>query len=219
MIDGPRMPPAAGGKPNALVILCHGYGSNGDDLIGLAPYWAKALPNAQFLSPHAPEPLPGMPGAYQWWDLMRGGDRAAGAVRAAELLNRFIDQELARYQLDDSRCALVGFSQGTMMSLHVGLRRPKSLAAIVGFSGTLVAPEALKDEMRSKPPVMLIHGDQDDRIPVTASLAAADAICAAGHAAQWHISYGIGHSIAQDGLDLGGAFLKMALAKRTTLAV
>jgi phospholipase/carboxylesterase len=218
MIDGPRMPPAAGGKPNALVILCHGYGSNGEDLIGLAPYWARALPNAQFVSPNAPEPLPGMPGAYQWWDLMRGGDRAAGAARAGDVLNRFIDQELARYQLDDSRCALAGFSQGTMMALHVGLRRQKQLAGIIGFSGTLIAPDALKDEMRSKPPVMLIHGDQDDRIPVTASLSAADALCAAGHAAQWHISYGIGHSIAPDGLDLGAAFLKRAFKKQSALS-
>lgn len=217
MIDGPRMPPAAGGKPNALIVLCHGYGSNGDDLIGLAPYWARVLPHAQFVSPHAPEPLPGMPGAYQWWGLGRPDPGGAGVTRAATILDKFLDEELYRYGLDDSRLALVGFSQGTMISLHTGLRRQRQPAGILGFSGMLTAPDRLKDEMRGAPPICLIHGDQDDRIPLTAMFKAADALCEVGLSAQWHISYGIGHSIAPDGLDLGGAFLKMALKKQAAV--
>jgi phospholipase/carboxylesterase len=219
MIDGPRMPPAAGGKPNALIVLCHGYGSNGDDLISLAPYWARTLAHAQFVSPHAPEPLPGMPGAYQWWPIGRPDPGGAGVTRAGQILDRFLDEELYRYGLDDSRLALVGFSQGTMMALHCGLRREKAPAAILGFSGTLTAPERLKEEARGAPPICLIHGDQDDRIPVTAMFKAGDALCEAGLSAQWHVSYGVGHSIAQDGLDLGGAFLKMALQPRQATAI
>src|SRR5262249_18418787 len=102
MIDGPRLPPAAGGKPNALVVLCHGYGSKGEDLIGLPPLWSRTLPHAQFLPPNAPEPLPGMPGAYQWWNLAAPDRGAEGVPRAAAALNAFLDQELKRYGLDDS---------------------------------------------------------------------------------------------------------------------
>jgi len=217
MIDGPRMPPAAGGKPNALVALCHGYGSNGEDLISLAPYWAKALPGAQFVSPNAPEPIPGMPRAYQWWNLGRSDPAGAGIAAAAKALNAFLDEQLYRYGLDDRRLALVGFSQGTMVALHAGLRRQRPLAGVLGFSGMLQHTERLKEEAVQAPPICLIHGDQDDRIPLSAMFSAADALCEAGLGAQWHISYGCGHSIAQDGLDLGGAFLKMALGRQAAI--
>jgi phospholipase/carboxylesterase len=211
------MPPAAGGKPNALVVLAHGYGSNGEDLIGLAPFWAKALPHAQFVSPNAPEPLPGMPGAYQWWGMGQRDPGGAGLQRAAKSFNTFLDEELYRYGLDESRLALAGFSQGTMMALHVGLRRQRPLAGILGFSGMMMNPERLKDEVSAAPPVCLIHGDRDDRIPLTALFAAAEALGEAGFSAQWHVSEGCGHSIAQDGLDLGAAFLAMALGKRAAM--
>ncbi len=149
-LDGPRMPPARGGKADALVILLHGYGSNGADLISLAPYWQKALPGAAFVSPNAIEPVPQAPGGYQWFpisqldpQLMEQGARQA----AAQSVDRFIDRELERAGLDESRLALVGFSQGTMMALHVGLRRKRPPAAILGFSGVLVAARKLKEEM------------------------------------------------------------------------
>jgi phospholipase/carboxylesterase len=211
-IDGPRMPPAAGGKPTSLVVLLHGYGSNGADLISLAPYWAKLLPGAQFVSPNAPEPVPMAPGGFQWFPISRLDPRelSLGVARAAPLLAKFLDRELERYQLPPERLALVGFSQGTMMALHVGLRR--AVAGIVGFSGALPSPELLKAEARGKPPVLLVHGDQDDVVPVTRMLEAAEAIAHAGLAAQWHISYGVPHSIGPDGLALGGDFLKAALA-------
>jgi phospholipase/carboxylesterase len=212
-LDGPRMPPQRGGKPDALVILLHGYGSNGADLISLAPYWAKALPGAAFVSPNAIEPAPGAPGGYPWFPISNLDPQLMeqGARSAARSVDRFIDRELERYGLAAERLALVGFSQGTMMALHVGLRREKQIAAILGYSGVLVGGRRIKDEMRSKPPVLLIHGDRDPTIPVPALFDSAEALAAAGHGAQWHLSYGVAHSIGPDGLDLGGAFLAMQL--------
>ena len=209
------MPPAAGGKPSSLVVLLHGYGSNGEDLISLAPYWSKALPNTQFVSPNAPEPVPMAPGGYQWFPISRLDPREVetGVARASGVLEKFIDRELERYQIAPDRLALVGFSQGTMMALHVGLRRQR-LGAIVGFSGALPAAGKLKEEAKSKPPVLLVHGDQDDMIPVSALFAAAEGLAAAGIGAQWHVSYGVPHSIGPDGLQLGGEFLRAALAGR-----
>jgi phospholipase/carboxylesterase len=211
-LDGPRMPPAAGGKPTSLVVLLHGYGSNGADLISLAPYWAKLLPGAQFVSPNAPEPVPMAPGGYQWFPISRLDPRelARGVQTAAPLLNKFLDRELERYGVAPGRLALVGFSQGTMMALHVGLRR--AVAGIVGFSGALPVPETLKAEAVGKPPVLLVHGDQDDVVPVSRMLEAAEGIAAAGLSAHWHVSAGVPHSIGPDGLALGGDFLRAALA-------
>jgi phospholipase/carboxylesterase len=220
LIDGPRQPPARGGKPDSLVVFLHGYGSNGADLISLAPYWAKVLPGAQFLAPNGPEPVPMAPGGYQWFPISQADPRlmAQGAAHAAGVVDRFLDREIARYQLPSGRVALVGFSQGTMMALQVGLRRAESLGAILGFSGALPGPERLKDEIKSKPPVLLVHGSEDDMIPVGMVLAAAQGLAAAGHAAQWRISYGVPHSIGPDGLEFGGLFLKGALSGRTVLS-
>jgi len=211
-LDGPRMPPARGGKADALVILLHGYGSNGADLVSLAPYWAKALPGAAFVSPNAIEPVPQAPGGYQWFPVSNLDPHLMeqGAKNAAQSVDRFIDRELEKYGLDESRLVLVGFSQGTMMALYTGLRRAKPIAGILGFSGVLVGRK-LKDEMRSKPPVLLIHGDRDPTIPIAAMFDSAQALAAADHGAQWHGSYGVPHSIGQDGLDLGGAFLASCL--------
>lgn len=208
-LDGPRMPPARGGKADALVILLHGYGSNGADLISLAPYWQKVLPGAAFVSPNAIEPVPQAPGGYQWFPISQLDPQLMeqGARQAAASVDRFIDRELERAGLDDSRLALVGFSQGTMMALHVGLRRKRSPAAILGFSGVLVAARKLKEEMAVKPPILLVHGSEDPMIPVTAMFDSAEALAASGHGAQWHVSYGVPHSIGPDGLDLGGTFL------------
>jgi phospholipase/carboxylesterase len=220
-LDGPRMPPARGGKPDALVILLHGYGSNGADLISLAPYWAKALPGAAFVSPNAIEPVPQAPGGFQWFPISQLDPHLMeqGARSAALSVDRFIDRDLEKYGLTPDRCALVGFSQGTMMALHVGLRRARPLAAVLGFSGVLVGGPRLKDEMKSKPPILLIHGDRDPTIPIPAMFDSAQALCEAGHGAQWHVSYGVPHSIGPDGLELGGDFLAASLKapKRATI--
>ena len=214
-LDGPRVPPRSG-KPAKLVILAHGYGSNGEDLIGLAPYFAKALPDAVFVSPNAPEPVPGYPGGHQWFPLARLDPHttAAGVRAAAPVLDRFIDAELKRYGLPASACALVGFSQGTMMSLHVGMRRPEPLAAVVGYSGMLAAPEALPAEIRSRPPTLLVHGDRDDEIPPQALFMTAEGLAAAGAPCLWRLCGGAGHTITEDALQLGGSFLKAAFDRR-----
>lgn len=212
-LDGPRMPPARGGKPDSLVIFLHGYGSNGADLISLAPYWAQALPGTAFVSPNAIDSVPMAPEGFQWFPITNLDPHLMeqGARAAAQSVDRFIDRELERYGLAPDRLALVGFSQGTMMALQVGLRRERQIAAILGFSGVLVGARSLKEQMRSKPPVLLVHGDRDPTIPVPALFDSAEALAAAGHGAQWHISYGVPHSIGPDGLELGGEFLAMCL--------
>ena len=214
-LDGPRAAPAASGPARQLVIFAHGYGSNGEDLIGLAPYLAQALPGAAFAAPNAPEPVPGFPGAaYQWFPLT-GMDLkllAAGVQSAASSLDAFIDAELARHALPASACALIGFSQGTMMALHVGPRRREALGAVVGFSGLLAGPERLRAEIRSRPPILLAHGDRDDRVPPQAMFSALEALAMAQAPALWRLCPGQGHTIPQEALSLAAEFLHDALS-------
>jgi len=212
MIDGPRVAPASGAPAQSLVILLHGYGSNGDDLISLAPYWREALPTTAFVSPNAPEPCPGAPGGYQWWALTSTdrGSRSEGAARAAPVLDAFIDAELARHGLTEAQLALVGFSQGTMMALQVGPRRRRQLAGIVGYSGML-ADEAGLAAATTRPPILLIHGDADPMIPVAALHQAKAALTRHGFEVESHVSPNLGHSIDLPGLQLGGRFLARVL--------
>ena len=149
-LSGPSQPPASGSKPKQLVVLLHGYGSNGDDLISLAPFFAQALPDAEFLSPNAPFPCELSPMGFQWFGFEdRTPEMLLGGARlAAEILDRFLDAELARRGLKDRDLALVGFSQGTMMALQVGPRRPNRMAGILGFSGSLIAPQLLNTELK-----------------------------------------------------------------------
>jgi len=209
-LSGPRLPPLRG-KATHLVVLCHGYGADGNDLIGLAPHWQRELPTVAFVAPNAPEPCAGSPSGYQWFPISRLAPEEVkrGVESAADLLNSFLDSELSRLELPPERLALVGFSQGTMMSLHVGLRRPVKPACIVGYSGSLAgeAPAAGPDA----PPVLLIHGEADPMIPVQALFTSAAALAAGGTSVQWHVSAGLGHSIDEMGLLLGGNFLTMAL--------
>jgi len=214
MIDGPRVAPVSG-APQSLVILLHGYGSNGDDLIGLAPHWRDALPATAFVAPNAPEPCPGAPDGYQWWSLTNAdrSQRAKGVAQASPVLNDFINAELERHGLTEARLALVGFSQGTMMALHVGLRRPRKLAGIVGYSGMLADEGELADPALTRPPILLIHGDADPMIPVSAFYQAESALRRNGFVVESHVSPGLGHSIDLAGLQLGGRFLARVLAQ------
>jgi phospholipase/carboxylesterase len=212
-LDGPRLEPRSGGA-RKLVVFLHGYGADGKDLIEIGRAWQQYLPDAAFVSPHAPEPCAGAPMGRQWFALtFRDPDeRWKGVNAAAPILNRFLDAELARRKLPASALALVGFSQGTMMALHVGLRRPTAPAAIVGYSGLLVLPHnaepaAVAAEIKSRPPVLLLHGDQDELIPVEALFHATQALAALDVPTEWHISSGIGHGIDQEGLRQGGEFL------------
>ena len=207
--------PAAGGPPRQLVVLLHGVGADGQDLVGLAPMLARDLPHARFVAPDGPEPCDLAPYGRQWFSLQdrRPERMLAGIVRTAPLLDAFLDEELARYGLTDADLALLGFSQGTMMSLHVGPRRPRAMACILGFSGALVGGEALPDEARSRPPVMLVHGDADDVVPVQALFGAMDALQAAEIPVQWIVRPGLPHSIDPEGIAAGGRFLREMLAR------
>jgi phospholipase/carboxylesterase len=213
-LTGPRIPPSQGLSADRLVVFCHGYGADGNDLISLGAQWQRAMPAAAFVSPHAPQPCPGSPG-YQWFPITRlsPDEMQRGVAAAAPILDAFLDAELDRLGLDHGRLALVGFSQGTMMALQVGLRRKVPPAAILGYSGTLAGPERLAEEMTGRPPVMLIHGDADQVIPVQALFAASQALGAAGVSCVWHISRGVGHGIDPEGLRLGGQFLADAFSK------
>ncbi|HLZ82953.1 MAG TPA: dienelactone hydrolase family protein [Caulobacteraceae bacterium] len=207
-LDGPRVPPASGGAPSSIVILAHGYGSNGEDLIGLAPYWRQALPHTLFIAPNAPERCPDAPGGYQWWPVW-SADRRAGVRGAAPVLDAFIDAELAHHGLAEDRLALVGFSQGTMLALHVGPRRERQIAGVVGYSGMLI--EGNEDELLTRPPVLLAHGDEDPMIPIAAFGRAEETLRRLAFPLTTHVSHGLGHSIDIDGLRLGGAFLLRVL--------
>jgi phospholipase/carboxylesterase len=217
-LDGPRLLPRSGAA-RQLVVFLHGYGADGNDLIEIGRAWQGLLPQAAFVSPHAPEPCGQAPVGRQWFALTfrDPNERWAGVNRAAPVLERFIDTELARHRLPGSALALVGFSQGTMMALHVGLRRAVAPAAIVGYSGLFVLPpqaaaDSVAAEIKSRPPVLLVHGDSDDLIPAQALFQAAEALAALGIPTQWHLSAGVGHGIDPEGLRQGGEFLARSFA-------
>lgn len=212
-LNGPRLEPRSG-QARRLVVFLHGYGADGNDLIEIGRAWQGLLPDTAFVSPHAPEPCGQAPVGRQWFPLTfrSQNERWTGCNKAAPVLNQFIDAELARRKLPPSALALVGFSQGTMMALHTGLRRAVAPAAIVGYSGIFVLPEeadaqAVAGEIKSKPPVLLIHGDQDDLIPAQALFLSAQELAALEIPVQWHLSKGVGHGIDQEGLRHGGEFL------------
>lgn len=215
-LDGPRLPPAAGGAADSLVVLLHGYGADGNDLIGLADYWSAALPSTAFVAPHAPQACVMAPAGRQWFPLtMRNPDEYwTGVNAAAPDLDGFLDDELRRHNLTGDRLALVGFSQGTMLALHVGLRRKVAPAVIVGYSGLLAGLGDLPDPVASPPPIVLVHGDRDDVLPLEHMFVAANGLNDAGIPVEWHISSNIGHGIDENGLRIGLDFLVRGFAAR-----
>ena len=219
-LDGPRLAPRSG-TAKQLVVFLHGYGADGNDLIDIGRTWAGLLPDAAFVSPHAPRPCGQAPSGREWFPLtMRDpGERWRGVAMAAPGLQTFLDAELAHAGLPPSALALVGFSQGTMMALHVGLRRAVAPAAIVGYSGLLALPDnadpaTFAAEIKSRPPVLLVHGDQDPLIPIDALFHAAQGLAALEVPVEWHISAGVGHGIDQEGLRHGGEFLARRFGRR-----
>ncbi len=219
-LDGPRLAPRSG-TARQLVVFLHGYGADGNDLIEIGRAWQPLLPQAAFVSPHAPEPCGQAPVGRQWFALTfrDPNERWLGVNKAAPMLERFLDVELARHRLPPAALALVGFSQGTMMALHVGLRRAVLPAGIVGYSGLLVLPEDDSAEtfaagIKSRPPVLLVHGDRDDLIPPQALFQSAQNLADLGVPVQWHLSAGIGHGIDGEGLRHGGEFLARCFAAR-----
>jgi phospholipase/carboxylesterase len=213
-LSGPSRPPVAGGAPHRLVILLHGRGADGNDLLDLQRFWGRLVPEAEFISPNAPFPSDMAPGGYQWF---RVQDRSPASVMAgvratAPSLDAFIDDELQKRGLGESDAALVGFSQGTMMALHVGLRRVRPVAGIIGYSGRLIGPHLLAEELRSRPPVLLVHGTDDPRVPLQSMTEADTALRAVGVPVETLACIGTEHSIDQEGLLRGGLFLQQMLS-------
>jgi phospholipase/carboxylesterase len=215
-INGPRLAPRFG-RAKQLVVFLHGYGADGNDLIEIGRQWQRWLPDAAFVAPHAPEACGMSPMGRQWFALTFRDphERWRGVNQAGPALDAFLDAELASHDLPASKLALVGFSQGTMMALHVGLRRAQPPAGIVGFSGMVVmeegkGPQSLAAQIRAKPPILLVHGDRDDVIPVDALFLSTDALAAAEVPCQWHLSVGVAHGIDGEALRHGGLFLTQA---------
>lgn len=202
------------GDTRSVVVFLHGYGANGQDLIGLADPLAEHLPDTLFLSPDAPETIPGMPSGLQWFpipwiDGSSEEESERGMQAAVEDLNAFLDAMMVDEDVLPEQVVLFGFSQGTMMSLHVAPRREDEFAGVVAFSGRLLSPDLLADETVSRPPILLVHGDQDDVVPVESLPQAAEALQGAGFQDVYaHIMKGTAHGIAQDGLSVALAFMR-----------
>ncbi|SFH37831.1 phospholipase/carboxylesterase [Palleronia marisminoris] len=218
-LDSKRRGPARG-EAGSVVVFLHGYGADGADLLGLSDPLAEHMPGTAFHAPDAPEQSVVNPMGFQWFPIpwLDGSDPTAADEamdRAASDLNAYLDSVLAEEGLSADRMVVVGFSQGTMMALHVALRRTAEVAGIVGFSGRLLRPETLEDEIAVRPPVLLIHGDQDEVVPPASLPAAAEALQAAGVDVFAHVSKGVAHGIAPDGLSVALAFMRERLGLET----
>ena len=202
------------GTTRSVVVFLHGYGANGADLLGLADVLGEHLPDTLFVAPDAPETIPGMPFGFQWFPIpwIDGSSEEAaeqGMRAAVEDLNAFLDALMVDEDVLPEQVVLFGFSQGTMMALHVAPRREDAFAGVVAFSGRLLNPELLVDEVQVRPPVLLVHGDADDVVPPQSLPQAAEALQTAGWEEVYaHVMKGTGHGIAPDGLSVALAFIR-----------
>ena len=212
-LAGPEAGPASGGAPDSLVVLVHGYGADGNDLIGLAPHFAQALPDAAFVSPHAPYPCEMAPFGRQWFNVWNEDpvSRLDEIRHAAAILDGFIDERCAAIGIAEDRLALLGFSQGTMMSLFVAPRRAVPCAGVLGYSGRLEGADLLAAETVSRPPVVLVHGDSDELLPLHRLQHAEAALAENGFDVAAHVRPGLGHGIDEAGIEIGRRFLASRL--------
>lgn len=224
LLEGPRLGPLNGGPTRHLVVLLHGYGADGEDLIALARYWQDSFPDTAFVAPNAPHPCELSPFGRQWFSLSqfdpdlqrrdpRAGadvyDKMADGVREAQVtVDTFITNELETLGLNYRDMAFVGFSQGTMVSLYTGLREREAPAGILGYSGALVGASVLKSELTCHPPVCLVHGEEDDIVRFPAMAHASKILQQEGIPVQAHACPGLGHGIDERGLGIGKAFLE-----------
>lgn len=209
-LSGPMVGPLSGGPPKQAIVLLHGYGSDGQDLIGLAGYWRQMLPEAIFLAPNAPEPCRQNPGGYQWFDIDpdRPDYRDGGAAAARPVIVEFLADLWTQTGLDAGNTVLAGFSQGAMMALHTGLSLEQTLLGIVSFSGALIPPPALLDGRGAKPPVCLIHGANDPVVAPAQSIEARRELEQHGFTVRYHVEANAGHTITEDGLAFASAFVE-----------
>ncbi|MDD2876548.1 MAG: phospholipase [Acidiphilium sp.] len=219
-LDGPRWGPASGSAAKQLVVLCHGLGADGNDLIDLAPYWSRAVPDAVFVAPHAPEPFAMTPHGRQWFpiDNLDPATMGAGVRLARVALDRFLDAELARLDLPADAYALMGFSQGAMTALFTGLRRQVAPRAILAFSGALIEPESLPKEITARPPVLLVHGEEDPVVTVSRSREAETVLRANGVPVQGLYVPKLEHGIEDAGLSAGALWLQKGFATGVELS-
>ncbi len=216
-LSGPMLLPASGAAPRQAVVLLHGYGSDGNDLIGLATHWRETLPEALFVAPNGPAPCDGFGEGFQWFEIDFAGDRLAarqtGVLKARPILEQFLNDMWSQTGILPQDTILVGFSQGAMMALHVGLSLPHRLMGIIAFAGALLPPEGFGTAGFAQPPVCLVHGDADSVVEPQRSADAAQILQAAGYEVAYHVSPGAGHTIAPDGLEFASAFIARAAAK------
>lgn len=215
-LAGPMLMPASEQAPKQIVVLLHGYGSNGMDLISLGTHWRDILPNALFVAPDAPHPAPEMPGGYFWFSFPSDQhfpltpDQPPAPeemARAALAITQLLNSIWVQTGLGPEQTVLAGFSQGAMAALYTGLGLEGSALAIVGFSGILVLPEGLAAKGGPKPPICLVHGSADDVVDPTGSTEAATKLEGLGYAVSLHISEGARHTITEEGLTFAGDFL------------
>jgi len=214
-LTGPRIDPAHGGRAEKLVVILHGLGANGNDLLGIGHLWGRTMPGAAFLAYDAPDPCAGVPMGRQWFDLYeRDPSRTIEQLRAvSRTLFDSLDAELARLGLEDDDLAITGFSQGAMLALFAGLRRPKSPAALVGYSGALLVPEVLALDITVRPPVLLVHGEADTVVPAKATRDAEESLRDCGVTVHAQVTPGLDHTIDQQGIDIAASFLQHSFAE------
>ncbi len=209
-MEGVEIAPNNGEKPQWLVIFLHGVGADANDLIGLSDEFVDILPDAQFISPNAPFMCDMAHYGRQWFSLQSRevAHMLTGIEASSPLLNDFIDEKLKLYDLTLDKLIIIGFSQGTMMALHTLLRREQPCAAIIGFSGAMVASRKLVEQITAKPPVCLVHGDADMVVPFSAMSDAEAALHQAGVAVEAYCVEDMGHSISGECIVVAREFLK-----------
>jgi phospholipase/carboxylesterase len=208
-LAGPSVSPRSGGTPTSLVVMLHGRGSNGDDLIGLAGVMGDDFPGAAFHAPNAPYEVGGF--GFQWYSIGPAGDKPHDLRANEPMINGFIDGLLAEYGLVPAQCILLGFSQGAVTSIHTGPRRATPLAGVVAFSGGMSTGDTLVDELKNRSPFVLIHGAEDQVLPASGTEEAGRRLDEVGVPVEVHILPGLGHTIDRRGLDIASEFMKRVL--------
>jgi len=208
-LSGPMLPPKSGAAPRQLMLLLHGYGADGADIIGLGQEWRELWPDMLFVAPNAPDRCDVNSAGYQWFPLSPDpiSGRIAGAAQARPVLINFLIDLWAQTKLGPRDTVICGFSQGAMMALHIGTSLDGALIGIVAFSGALIPPEGFGNGRFAKPPVALVHGELDGVVNPELSRESAQVLADAGFEVRLHISPGIGHGIAPDGLAFATQFL------------